>query len=247
MEMSVFELRRAINEYAGEKLKLVPMHGKGDYNVFIAIDQRGEKKFIIKVGNRRKNAIAKRIITNQWPWYEYINSKERFEREDHILSKLSMHGLAPRPIFFNDKYSIEEYVPGRKLPDIIVTLKENKTKVIIDILFAISRMHSYGISHGDLNPHNILVADRGIKFIDFEYKLNPETLTNIQMNAFDYLRFLRGIEEINEHCLLSSNEFNISGAIFECLACDAISRDDIRKTIDLFKYNSNMMRYFDNI
>jgi serine/threonine protein kinase len=67
-------------------------------------------------------------------------------------------------------YIVMEYVGGGSLEDKMRTGKislSDSVSVIIQVLNALSYMHSNGIIHRDIKPSNIMFADSIVKVSDF--------------------------------------------------------------------------------
>lgn len=83
--------------------------------------------------------------------------------------------------FDDDTIIIEEYVAGEKLDEIIARRELSARKlsrITDDLLCAIKTLHDNKIIHRDIKPENIIVAENGLKLIDYGiarlYKANEE-------------------------------------------------------------------------
>ena len=118
-----------------------------------------------------------------------INS---LKEEVEILSKLSHPNIMQLYEVYNDKtnfYIVSEFCPGGELFDAISkkgNFNENEaSKIMKQVLSAITHSHQNNIVHRDLKPENILLEDKGndsiIKIIDWGCAKNfnkNEKLTN---------------------------------------------------------------------
>ncbi len=107
---------------------------------------------------------------------------KRFHREARILSKLN-HPSIVKVIDFgkmDDSYFIcLEYIKGETLRQRIkrgrIPLNEAR-KILIDILSALSYIHSRGIVHRDIKPENIILTEERAVLTDFGLAVSKEAL-----------------------------------------------------------------------
>lgn len=120
------------------------------------------------------------IIKESRPFGEYINEKDngklRLENEVKCLRELSELPFTPNLIAVEDieeyKFGVMTKVSGISLKEFILK-QNNLADDLIDELTSIIRiqleqMHKKGIYHCDLNPDNIILAEK-VYFIDFEH------------------------------------------------------------------------------
>jgi TP53 regulating kinase-like protein len=88
--------------------------------------------------------------------------KERTKAEARLTSESRRKGV-PTPIIFDieDTEITMEYIEGPRLKDILTPL------LSIEIGYAVGRLHSGGIIHGDLTTSNMILHDNRIYLIDF--------------------------------------------------------------------------------
>lgn len=124
------------------------------------INRQSGSSFAVKIINRRKALNTTSV-----------------DREISILQKLNHPNIVSLKEFHEDMdnyYIIMELVPGGDLMDFVAAngaIGEDATQVITkQILQGISYVHSQGISHRDLKPDNILIAQDDpilVKITDF--------------------------------------------------------------------------------
>lgn len=242
MDVGIFSVMRIANALEGAPFRLRYLEGKGSYTVFAVVDKNGRALYIIKVSNGYRGARTKNVIENKRRQYRYLTPREKFSREEGILKILSKEGLSPTPVSFTDKYSVEEYISGDKISDIVKSGREDAPILILEALKAVSRMHSLGVIHGDLRPYNVLMEGDRARFIDFEHSLDPNAFSLNQMRAFDYLIFLNELDRINPE-ILSVNKIAIREEMSKNIP-GAFTKDDVTKVMEEFKYAEHFSSYF---
>lgn len=242
MDVDIFSVRRIVSELEGAPFRLKYLEGKGSYTVFAALDMSGNGKYIIKISNRYRGGITKKVIETKRQQYIYLSSKDKFSREENILRIMSNHGLAPKPVFFSENYSAEEFVRGEKISDLLKSDRKDASDILATSLRAISKMHLLGVVHGDLRPYNILLDGSCARFIDFEHSLNPQRFSVNQMRAFDFLIFLNELERINP-ALMLHNRYIIKEEIIRNIP-DSFTKHDVVKVMEGFGYAEHFSGYF---
>jgi N6-L-threonylcarbamoyladenine synthase/protein kinase Bud32 len=106
---------------------------------------------------------------------EYRNSvldkkirMERMKNEFNILFKMKSSGINSPILYDFDKYNytiVMQELDGITLNRLIQE-GHNYKEIISKLGQAIGKMHSLLITHGDLNPNNVMVIDKEIYFID---------------------------------------------------------------------------------
>ncbi len=118
---------------------------------------------------------------------QYPEFKSQFINEAKLLSKLSHSGvvkyygssLEKSPLYF-----VMEYVEGVTLKDYISRRKILPQSEVLDIgiqvLSALSHIHSKGIVHCDIKPHNVILMTNGrIKLTDFGIARAPGVIPDL--------------------------------------------------------------------
>lgn len=127
-----------------------------------AIERKTGKTFAVKIISKKK---------------ALTGALEGVSRELKILQKLHHPGVVTLKAFYEDEssyYLVMEYVPGGDLMDFVASYgavgEAAGREIARQILLAIQYVHSKGISHRDLKPDNILIAQDDpvtIKITDF--------------------------------------------------------------------------------
>lgn len=106
---------------------------------------------------------------------------ERFQREGDIGKMMNHPGVMK--VYDNEKrsrvYMVMEWVDGRLLRQIMNEQRpmpeERAIQIAINVLGALSHIHSRGVAHRDLKPENIMVDDQDrVKLIDFGIALKSD-------------------------------------------------------------------------
>lgn len=167
------ELKISSNQFIGRKLGSVwDYYRKGkslgsgaNGQVFDALHLISNDRRAIKVISKRKLKLAKNAI-------------EKFQAEVEILKRLDHPHIMRLYEFYEDElnfYLVTEQATGGELFDYILErgkLSENQaSKIMKQVLSAVSYCHVNGIVHRDLKPENLLretkAPDANIKVIDF--------------------------------------------------------------------------------
>ena len=99
-------------------------------------------------------------------------------------------GIAAPRVFYYDPDEgvlIEEFVEGIRLKEALEEGKnEDKRRILFSLGKALGRMHSSGLSHGDLTTSNIVITPRGLTFIDPSFGSKEATLEDMgtDLNLF---------------------------------------------------------------
>lgn len=119
-----------------------------------------------------EQTVAIKVLYPQYAKDE--NFRERFKREAKVQAKLHHPNVVNILNYLEDEdgnmYIVMEYVGGGSLEDKMKTGKislSDSVSVIIQVLNALSYMHSNGIIHRDIKPSNIMFADSIVKVSDF--------------------------------------------------------------------------------
>jgi len=129
-------------------------------------------------GPKEDKIIALKTIRLSGPAAERTESVERFQREFQLLTQLRHPNLVSVYDFSimdqGELYFTMEWIEGQNLePDQHPLEPESTIPVIVQICRALAYLHARGVIHGDLKPHNILLADdtgdtgHRIKIVDF--------------------------------------------------------------------------------
>lgn len=124
------------------------------------------------------DSIEERTVAIKMLRPEFENDEEevaRFEQEAGLLSLFNHDGIVrvyDTHITGTPKYFIMEYIEGITLKNHILqkgALNESEVYLISkQILSALAEVHSKGIVHSDIKPHNVVILPNGvIKLMDF--------------------------------------------------------------------------------
>ncbi|HKT42474.1 MAG TPA: protein kinase [Rhodanobacteraceae bacterium] len=152
---------------------LTPGTGLGPYRIEGKLGEGGMGEIYRATDTRLDRAVAIKVVHQQFT--------ARFQREARAIAALNhpnicaLHDIGP-------DYMVMELVEGDTLA---ARLKGGalpvKTVLVYasQILAALAEAHAHGIVHRDLKPANIMVAESGIKVLDFGLAKSPadETLT----------------------------------------------------------------------
>ncbi len=109
--------------------------------------------------------------------------KQRTRAEARLLEKATLAIPVPKVINVSlDKKEITlEYLKGKKLADILDTLK-NKNTISAQIGKNIAKLHDTGIIHADLTTSNMILSNSKVYFIDFGLGFQSQ---NVEDKAVD--------------------------------------------------------------
>ncbi len=127
-----------------------------------------------------KQTSPKRLVAVKFLKSTTQGRTERFDREANALAKLQHPGIAAihdsgvwpsesTEVFRSKPYLVMEYVQGRHPVEYATRLShDDTTKLIVDILDAVTHAHQQGVIHRDIKPTNILITSEGQpKLLDF--------------------------------------------------------------------------------
>lgn len=124
-------------------------------------------------------------------------SVNRFMREAKILSELNHSGIVRVRDYFEDNgtaYIVMDLVDGRTLDEILgsppnrTPLAEPEVSRIVEqIVSALSAVHAANVFHLDLKPENIFLnSDNNVVLVDFGAARHGDTLTTTQQFTLAY-------------------------------------------------------------
>lgn len=153
------------------------------------------------------DSIEERTVAIKILRREFENDEEevaRFEQEAGLLSLFNHEGIVKvydTHITGTPKYFIMEYIEGITLKNHILqkgALNESEVYLISkQILSALAEVHSKGIVHSDIKPHNVVILPNGvIKLMDFGISktqkdartpLNEDETSNMAVGTVQYV------------------------------------------------------------
>lgn len=156
------KLDKNIGRIFGDRYEIINVVGSGGSSVVYGVyDIVGDKTVAMKMLLQEYEGNADAI--------------RRFEQEAEILSLFSHPGIVKlydKSLDGFPKYFIMEYVEGITLKKHILNKgalsKSDILRIIKPTLSALAEVHSKGIVHSDIKPHNVVVlADGSIRLMDF--------------------------------------------------------------------------------
>lgn len=121
--------------------------------------------------------------------------KDQGGENDRLAEGRSLVGQPPHPnvvtVYWMGRvppdrqwYAIEmEYFPSSTLAQVVedrangyVHSFRNTLDTYASVLAGVQHLHSLGIAHGDIKPHNILVSTAGVKVTDFGCSVRPDEM-----------------------------------------------------------------------
>ena len=184
-------LRRA-EEVMEEALRCEVLLGRGIWATFLLQGSQGPPLAVLKVVSPRRARLAAKV-NDPNPFFANETPSERLVRERETLRSLAPHGLVPSLLDAGENYLLMAHVSGPSLAERRGASKEELIEIVIRIVEALGRIHELGFTHGDARPDNIILADRGPVFIDFEHLIGPHSPADEQ-RALDWLRFFHHIQ-----------------------------------------------------
>ena len=178
MELSLFIGK--CNKKVVEKYRIITFLGEGTFSQVFLCEHR-------VTGIQR---VIKRIFKNRFT----KDLNESIMNEIKILSKMDHLNILKIIEYFEDEHNIfliTEYLEGGELYDRLIEKKNfselNASKILKQILSAVSYMHNNGIIHRDLKLENIMFEEKEdddleLKIIDFGTSRRIQT--NESLSAF---------------------------------------------------------------
>ena len=152
-----------------------------------------------------QEAVLKQRQPREWrhPDLDARLTKSRMSAEVRLLRRLHLDGLPVPQLLAIDAtagWMVMNRLPGAPLFDFL--RGGGHSEMLEQLGTTIRRIHSTGISHGDLTTHNILWdVDKGLSIIDFELSQITDDIEPLGLD----------LQVLNE-CLKASHP-NIEGAI----------------------------------
>lgn len=184
-------LRRA-EEVLEEALRCEVLLGRGIWATFLLQGSQGPPLAVLKVVSPRRARLAAKV-NDPNPFFANETPSERLVRERETLRSLAPHGLVPSLLDAGENYLLMAHVSGPSLAERRGASKEELIEVVTRIVEALGRIHELGFTHGDARPDNIILADKGPVFIDFEHLIDPKRPTG-ERRALDWLRLFNHIQ-----------------------------------------------------
>jgi len=95
----------------------------------------------------------------------------RTKEEAKLIAEARRHGVSVPVIYDVDLLNgciTMEYLKGRRVKDILNTLKEDERRRICHLIGeSIARLHEHDLIHGDITTSNMIYYENRIHFIDF--------------------------------------------------------------------------------
>ena len=184
-----------------------------------SIEMVGGESFISRQEIFGLDAIVKERMRREYRIKEIdikINNS-RMKRELSILSALRKTGIMTPLIYFADydKFRIYmQYIEGKKLSTVLN--EERAREILVNVGRMVGRMHEARISHGDLTPGNIIVADDVYVIDPSMGEINAE-IENMGVDIHLMKESLKslGYSHLFRYFLLGYSEFKGSGEIIE--------------------------------
>ena len=140
---------------------------------------------------KHRKCVVKRLA-NSCDRYEFWQQRElMFQPEAAILQKLA--GKHDRISQFYDyfredtsRYSIQEWIPGVTLEQKLQLEKfsESETqKILLDLLIVLECVHSWGIFHCDIKPHNIMLRSSDNLPVLMDFSAARQIGDRLQLNS----------------------------------------------------------------
>jgi serine/threonine protein kinase/Tol biopolymer transport system component len=182
-------------------MSLEPGTRLGHYEVLAPIGPELEGRY--KASDTRHNRlVALKLLPPQIS--EQPEAKQRLARDARTISSLNHpHISAPIDVGHQDPstdFIVTEYVEGETLAARLargpLDLPEAMT-VAIAIADSLDKAHRLGITHGSLNPSNVILAPGGPKLLDFGLaRLTQETGASVSMSMATTRRSIASLSEL---------------------------------------------------
>lgn len=170
----------------GENVVLRSLPGRGVWATFLLEGAAGPRAVLKVVSPRRARLVAQ--VNDPNPFYANETPSQRLVREGKTHEALAPYGLAPSLLDSGEDYLLMAYVSGPSLAERKGDSKEELMEVVTSVVEAFGRMHRLGYTHGDARPDNVVLAEKGPVFVDFEHLIDPRRPVGEQ-RALDWLRF----------------------------------------------------------
>lgn len=123
-----------------------------------------------------------------------LPAQRRISRESRCYEKLAPLGIAPELIARGEYFLANQYLPWRRVSDVLRQSSASLWPVLPVILEAVRRMHAADVVHMDLNCGNLLISPdfRRVVMIDFEYAPKHDML-QFDQQRFDLLRLAHNL------------------------------------------------------
>lgn len=175
-------LRKASKTPSPDVFALTPIYKclaqRGRGGVYLALDLRSDvvKRVVIKSGRH----------WGEVDW-DGTDGAQRIQIEAEMLDRLSAIGIAPKPLGLQSGergiHLLEEYIEGKLLADAIASRqltahRSRQGHIIRTISRNLERTHRHRIAWRDLKPHNIILRQQKVFFVDFEGAVRVPTRTS---------------------------------------------------------------------
>ena len=179
-------LRDQLRERFRRPLVLSRAGSRGRDSVYLAKDVRG----VLGAVRLHNPFLHRKPLATDSPFVA-LDSRARLEREWCCYDLASRHQLSPRPLWRDEDALMCEYLPGRRLSDVLAEESGRFWSLIRYASATLNALHQIGLTHMDASLANVIANEDtpGFRLIDFEY--GPAALLNLgQQMAYDHLRLL---------------------------------------------------------
>lgn len=182
------EIEAALELREGHKIKLSPAAAKGGYDEIYYASKNGTRFAVVRI-----NSLHKIINDPIGPLDPSIplGPVDRLHREWDAYAKLAPDGLSPQPLWRSEHAIACSWLPWERLSGYLTKNRSELWKILSNVIPLISKMHSLGVIHLDLNLGNILIDPNTKKLAIIDFEFGPvEWVNRDQQMAFDYLRLI---------------------------------------------------------